>query len=93
MRLGAKPLSDMPKAYVQSLFDQYAPRFEQELIERLHYRAPAILFKAVLSVRAAQKKPAYFKRAIDLGCGTGLAARRPSPGSLPASQASTFLPG
>lgn len=74
MRLGAKPLSDMPKAYVQSLFDQYAPRFEQELIERLHYRAPAILFKAVLSVRAAQKKPAYFKRAIDLGCGTGLGA-------------------
>ncbi|WP_315762544.1 MULTISPECIES: class I SAM-dependent DNA methyltransferase [unclassified Bradyrhizobium] len=74
MRLGAKPLSDMPKAYVQSLFDQYAPRFEQELIERLHYRAPAILFKAVLSVRAAQKKTAFFKRAVDLGCGTGLGA-------------------
>src|SRR6266566_2637960 len=28
MRLGAEPLSDMPKAYVQSLFDQYAPRFD-----------------------------------------------------------------
>ena len=74
MRLGAAPLSGMPKAYVQSLFDQYAPRFEQELIERLHYRAPAILFKAVLAVRAGQSKPAFFKRAIDLGCGTGLAA-------------------
>ncbi len=74
MRLGAKPLSDMPKAYVQSLFDQYAPRFEQELIERLHYCAPEILFKAVLSVRAAQKKTAFFKRAVDLGCGTGLGA-------------------
>jgi predicted TPR repeat methyltransferase len=74
MRLGAAPLSGMPKAYVQSLFDQYAPRFEQELIGRLHYRAPAILFKAVLAVRAAERKPAFFKRAIDLGCGTGLAA-------------------
>jgi len=74
MQLGAAPLSDMPKAYVQSLFDQYAPRFEAELIERLNYRAPAILFKAVLAVRAAEKKPAYFKRAIDLGCGTGLGA-------------------
>ncbi|MGY4304310.1 putative TPR repeat methyltransferase [Bradyrhizobium sp. USDA 4369] len=74
MQLGAAPLSDMPKAYVQSLFDQYAPRFEAELIERLHYRAPAILFKAVLAVRAAEKKPAYFQRAIDLGCGTGLGA-------------------
>src|ERR1700749_3477502 len=26
MRLSAEPLSAMPKAYVQSLFDQYAPR-------------------------------------------------------------------
>jgi predicted TPR repeat methyltransferase len=32
------------------------------------------LFKAVLSARAAVRKPAFFKRAIDLGCGTGLAA-------------------
>jgi predicted TPR repeat methyltransferase len=74
MQLGAEPLTDMPKAYVQSLFDQYAPRFEAELIERLNYRAPNILFKAVLAVRAAERKPAYFKRAIDLGCGTGLGA-------------------
>jgi predicted TPR repeat methyltransferase len=29
----------------------------------------------VLAVRAAVRKPAFFKRAIDLGCGTGLAAR------------------
>ena len=28
----------------------------------------------MLSVRAAARKPAFFKRAIDLGCGTGLAA-------------------
>jgi predicted TPR repeat methyltransferase len=28
----------------------------------------------VLSVRSATRKPAFFKRAIDLGCGTGLAA-------------------
>ena len=74
MQLGAAPLADMPKAYVQSLFDQYAPRFEAELIERLNYRAPSILFKAVLAARAAERKPAYFKRAIDLGCGTGLGA-------------------
>ncbi|MGJ4940066.1 methyltransferase domain-containing protein [Bradyrhizobium sp. HKCCYLS1011] len=74
MRLGAAPLADMPKAYVQSLFDQYAPRFEAELIERLHYRAPAILLKAVHALRAAENRPAVFKRAIDLGCGTGLGA-------------------
>jgi predicted TPR repeat methyltransferase len=74
MRLGVEPLAGMPQAYVQVLFDQYAPRFETALVDDLGYRGPSLLFKAVLSVRAAAKKPAFFKRAIDLGCGTGLAA-------------------
>ena len=74
MQFGAEPLSAMPKAYVQSLFDQYAPRFDQELLRDLGYRGPAALFKAVLAVRLAAGKAAFFKRAIDLGCGTGLAA-------------------
>jgi predicted TPR repeat methyltransferase len=74
MRLGVEPLAGMPQAYVQTLFDQYAPRFESSLVDDLRYRGPALLFKAVLSVRAAARKPAFFKRAIDLGCGTGLAA-------------------
>jgi predicted TPR repeat methyltransferase len=74
MRLGAAQVSDMPQAYVQTLFDQYAPRFEGSLVDDLGYRGPALLFKAVLAVRAAAKKPAFFRRAVDLGCGTGLAA-------------------
>jgi predicted TPR repeat methyltransferase len=74
MRLGAEEVSAMPKAYVRALFDQYAPRFESALIDDLGYRGPALLFKAVLAARCAVKKPAFFKRAIDLGCGTGLAA-------------------
>jgi predicted TPR repeat methyltransferase len=74
MRLGAAQISDMPQAYVQTLFDQYAPRFEASLVDDLGYRGPALLFKAVLAVRASEKKPAFFRRAIDLGCGTGLAA-------------------
>jgi predicted TPR repeat methyltransferase len=74
MRLGAEELSAMPRGYVQALFDQYAPRFEAALLGDLNYRAPQLLFKAVLAVQAAAKKPTFFKRAIDLGCGTGLAA-------------------
>jgi predicted TPR repeat methyltransferase len=74
MRLGATDLSAMPPAYVRALFDQYAPRFETALVGDLGYRGPALLFKAVLAARAAIRKPAFFKRAIDLGCGTGLAA-------------------
>jgi predicted TPR repeat methyltransferase len=74
MRLGAEELSAMPRGYVRALFDQYAPRFEAALLGELNYRAPQLLFKAVLAVRSAARKPAFFKRAIDLGCGTGLAA-------------------
>ena len=74
MRLGAEPLAGMPQAYVQTLFDQYAPRFESSLVDDLGYRGPALLFKAVLKVRNAVRKPAFFARALDLGCGTGLAA-------------------
>jgi predicted TPR repeat methyltransferase len=74
MQLGAEEVSAMPSAYVQTLFDQYAPRFESALVGDLGYRGPALLFKAVLAARHAVRKPAFFKRAIDLGCGTGLAA-------------------
>jgi predicted TPR repeat methyltransferase len=74
MLLGAQELSAMPPAYVRALFDQYAPKFETALVDDLGYRGPALLFKAVLAARLAVRKPAFFKRAIDLGCGTGLAA-------------------
>src|SRR5580693_5027000 len=75
MLLGAEQLSGMPPAYVRALFDQYAPKFEAALIDDLGYRGPALLFKAVLAARVAIRKPAFFRSAIDLGCGTGLAAR------------------
>src|SRR4051794_10874115 len=68
MLLGAEKLAAMPPAYVRSLFDQYAPKFEAALVGDLGYRGPALLFKAVLAVRAAAGKPAFFRRAIDLGC-------------------------
>src|SRR5436309_3576726 len=74
MLLGAERLSSMPQAYVRALFDQYAPKFEAALVDDLDYRGPALLFKAVLTARNAVRKPAFFKHALDLGCGTGLAA-------------------
>src|SRR5262249_9075640 len=40
MRLGAEELSAMPRFYVRTLFDQYAPRFEAALLGDLDYRAP-----------------------------------------------------
>lgn len=75
MRLGDEALSDMPPGYVRTLFDQYAPKFDKTLVGDLDYRGPEILLKAVLAARHAAKLPAHFKHALDLGCGTGLAAR------------------
>jgi predicted TPR repeat methyltransferase len=74
-RLGAAELASMPPTYVSALFNQYAPKFETSLVDDLGYRGPSLLFKAVLAARAAIGRPAFFRRAIDLGCGTGLVAR------------------
>ena len=74
MRLGADELSEMPPAYVRLLFDQYAATFDTVLVGSLGYRGPSVLFEAVLSACQAHRKPANFKLAVDLGCGTGLAA-------------------
>src|SRR5882757_7475338 len=43
MLLGAEKLSGMPPAYVRSLFDQYAPKFESALVNDLGYRGPELL--------------------------------------------------
>jgi predicted TPR repeat methyltransferase len=74
MRLGADEVSEMPAAYVRLLFDQYAPTFDTALVESLGYRGPTVLLEAVRSACETHRKPASFKHAIDLGCGTGLAA-------------------
>jgi predicted TPR repeat methyltransferase len=74
MQLGADETSEMPPAYVRLLFDKYAATFDTALVEGLGYRGPSVLFEAVQSTCQAHQKPAKFKQAIDLGCGTGLAA-------------------
>lgn len=68
--LGATPAPEtMPTAYVQSLFDQYAPKFEKCLVENLCYRTPEFIYDEVLKIRTGP-----FEKLLDLGCGTGLAA-------------------
>lgn len=75
MRLGAEEVAAMPAGYVRTLFDQYAPTFEASLVGDLGYRGPDILFRTLRAVCAAAGRPFAFRRAIDLGCGTGLAGR------------------
>lgn len=61
-------------AYVETLFDDYATRFETSLVDRLGYRVPEALAAAV----AASGRLAA-GRAVDLGCGTGLMGVRVRP--------------
>jgi len=73
VRLGALAPGDMPPAYVRTLFDQYAPRFDAALTDGLGYRGPQILLAAVEAACAAARQPMRFDSMLDLGCGTGLA--------------------
>lgn len=61
--------------YVQALFDDYAPRFDTALLQRLDYRVPELL-SDMLGVAMALVGATGFAHTIDLGCGTGLMGER-----------------
>lgn len=70
--LGASAMRDrLPPDYVRALFDEYAPRFETSLRDRLSYRGPELLFEAVRPHLPTMLRPL---EVLDLGCGTGLVA-------------------
>jgi len=57
--------------YIRSLFDDFADRFEQTLVERLQYDTPARLAR-LLQLHDADAATTV----LDLGCGTGLMAQQ-----------------
>ncbi len=61
--------SRAPDAYVRQLFDDYAGNFESALVDKLAYRAPALLAQALDKV--LERKQGL--DVLDAGCGTGLA--------------------
>ncbi|SMX43682.1 methyltransferase [Maliponia aquimaris] len=66
--LTGTPLSEsLPAAFVELLFDQYAPRFDSALMGRLGYQGPQILCDTLDRAGIAR-----VGHALDLGCGTGL---------------------
>ncbi len=69
---GASAPARPPVQYIQTLFDRYAERFDEDLLESLHYKAPdllcALLKEPLQSIENAT--------VIDMGCGTGLCGER-----------------
>src|SRR5215218_393212 len=74
-RLGRVPPDRAITAgYVRALFDDYAPQFERHLVKNLLYRGPELLVDALRRAASKRFRPFRFRRAFDLGCGTGLMA-------------------
>ncbi len=67
--LNGKANNSAPTEYVQSLFDQYAPYYNQHVTTTLEYCVPHLLRQAMSRVITAHTKQ---KHILDLGCGTGL---------------------
>jgi predicted TPR repeat methyltransferase len=65
---GRFPAMAMSPAYLRNLFDQYASRFDRELVKALSYRGPELLRDALEKIAPGRT----FERVLDLGCGTGL---------------------
>lgn len=61
----------MSEAYVRTLFDQYAGRFD-EALARLDYRGPELIRDALAAACVRLRRPFAFAHGLDLGCGTGL---------------------
>ncbi len=65
--VAGEKLERAPQDYLIAYFDQFAESFDKQLVEVLGYRVPQELMSMIAT--RAESLP----RAVDLGCGTGLA--------------------
>ena len=61
--------SRAPRAYVQALFDEQAPRFDAHLVSELGYHVPQAIANLLAPLL---RDPGSARTVLDLGCGTGL---------------------
>ena len=66
--LTGKTTATAPRVYVEVLFDNYAARFENSLVNNLEYKIP----KAITEILIKDSKFDLLGSIMDLGCGTGL---------------------
>jgi predicted TPR repeat methyltransferase len=63
-----------PQKLITELFDRHADTFDEHLVGKLKYRAPDLLFDAMVCLVPSRKLDI-----LDLGCGTGLVGARFHP--------------
>lgn len=63
---GAATPPPPPRRYVESLFDDYAADFQHHVVKQLRYQGYERLLRPLVD------EGRRFRRAVDLGCGTGL---------------------
>ena len=73
VRLGEPVPPHPPRAYVESLFDDYAPDFQHHLLKDLKYQAHSTLLAPLLA------EGRHWSLALDLGCGSGLCGQLLAP--------------
>jgi predicted TPR repeat methyltransferase len=69
--LERRQIAALPAPYVARLFDDYAPRFDRHLTEKLGYRGPEVILAALDEAAPGRR----FSLGLDLGCGSGLMGR------------------
>ena len=66
--LTSKTTKTAPIDYVEGLFDNYANKFENSLVDRLGYKIPNVVAEMIIK----DSKLDLLGSIMDLGCGTGL---------------------
>jgi predicted TPR repeat methyltransferase len=67
--VAGEQLPTAPVDFVERHFDRLAPSFDRKLVDSLQYRGPEIMVQMIAAHRHS------FDHILDLGCGTGLAAK------------------
>ena len=66
-----KEITDSTEKICRKLFDGYATRFEQSLVEQLDYK-----IELISQLFNKEKGDALVESVLDLGCGTGLVGEK-----------------
>ena len=72
----SKQLKQAPLIYIEQLYNEYAPYYQQQLLKQLDYQVPKRFFQALNETLNLDNPQLNI---VDLGCGTGLVGEQIKP--------------